>query len=101
MVFLPPGTNLKGNGMRSFRHATRPSLGSVSFAGAIILLDIIRGQKNRAANRGMSQGGCMAVFACMFSGFMELVLQLMETLTEYAVIHVAITGQTLIVAGGI
>ena len=98
--FSAPGTNLKGNVMRSFRHATGPSLGSVSFAGAIItLLDIIRGQKDRAANRGMSQGGCMAVFACMFSGFMELVLQLMETLTEYAVIHVAITGQTLVESG--
>ena len=98
--FSAPGTDLKGNVMRSFRHATGPSLGSVSFAGAIItLLDIIRQQKNRAANRAMSQGGCMAVFACMFSGLVEIVMQLVETLTEYAVIHVAITGQTLIESG--
>ena len=94
--FSPVGTPVTGNLQRAFKHAVGPSLGSVTFAAAVLtLISLIRDKLNE-----MREGrGAMAVLMCFFKFFVELLLELAEALTEYSVMFTAISGQKLMDAG--
>ncbi len=94
--FSPVGTPVTGNLQRAFKHAVGPSLGSITFAAAVLtLISLIREKLNE-----MRQGrGAMAVFMCLFKFFVEILLELAEALTEYSVMFTAISGQKLMDAG--
>ena len=94
--FSPVGTPVTGNLQRAFKHAVGPSLGSVTFAAAVLtLISLIRDKLNE-----MREGrGAMAALMCFFKIFVELLLELAEALTEYSVMFTAISGQKLMDAG--
>ena len=94
--FSPVGTPVKGNLQRAFKHATGPSLGSVTFAAAVLTLISLIREKLEEMRNGT---GPMAVFMCLFKFFVEILLELAEALTEYSVMFTAISGQKLMDAG--
>lgn len=94
--FSPVGTPVTGNLKRAFNNAVGPSLGSITFAAAVLtLISLIREKIDEMRNGS----GPMAIFMCLFKFIVDLLLELAEALTEYTVMYTAISGQKLVDAG--
>ena len=90
------GTPVAGNLQRAFKNAVGPSLGSITFAAAVLtLISLIRDKIDEMRNGR----GPMAIFMCLFKFIVDLLLELAEALTEYTVMYTAISGQKLMDAG--
>ena len=97
--FSPVGSSTSGNLMRSLRHGLGPQIGTLACAAAIkSALDLLRGLVNSAQPR---DGGCNILTALylVFQWLVALVAELLETLTEYAVVYAAVSGLALRDAG--
>ncbi len=93
--FSPVGSSTSGNLMRSLRHGLGPQIGTLACAAAIKnALDLLRGLVNSAQPRG---GGCNILTAVyfVFQGLVALIAEVLETVTEYAVVYAAVSGMAL------
>jgi hypothetical protein len=93
--FSPVGSSTSGNLMRSLRHGLDPQIGTLACAAAIKnALGLLRGLVNSAQPRG---GGCNILTAVyfVFQGLVALMAEVLETLTEYAVVYAAVSGMAL------
>jgi len=97
--FSPVGSSTSGNLMRSLRHGLGPQIGTLAFAAAVKnALDTVRS----FARRSRPHDGAfnvLSVLYCLFRAFIEMAAELLEVLTDYAVVYSSMSGQALVDSG--
>lgn len=96
--FAPVGTTQFVGTTREFvGHAFGPSFGSLAFGGLVLTgVQILRNLNERLRRESR---GALAILACVVTMIMDCVAELVETVTKFATIQCAITGESLCDAG--
>lgn len=93
--FAPVGQiNFRGTTLRSVRHALGPNFGSLCF-GSLVLTAV---QYLRSALEQLRQAGEQNFLAYCASVCLDLIYSLIEKITQFATVYMAITGQTFYAA---
>lgn len=96
--FAPVGTRSFAGTTREFvSHAFGASFGSLAFGGLVLTgVQILRNLNERLRRESR---GAMAILACIVTAIMDCVAELVETVTKFATIQCALTGEALCDAG--
>lgn len=96
--FAPIGTrSFKGTTREFVSHAFGASFGSLAFGGLVLTgVQILRNLNERLRRESR---GAMAILACIVTAVMDCVAELIETVTKFATIQCALTGEALCDAG--
>ena len=96
--FAPAGTTRFVGTTREFvGHAFGASFGSLALGGLVLAgVQILRNLNERARRESR---GAMAILACLVTAVMDCLAEIIETVTKFATIQCAITGEALCDAG--
>jgi len=96
--FAPVGTTrFVGTTKEFVGHAFGASFGSLAFGGLVLAgVQILRNLNERARRESR---GVMAILACLVTAVMDCLAEIIETVTKFATIQCAITGEALCDAG--
>ena len=96
--FAPAGTTrFVGTTKEFVGHAFGASFGSLALGGLVLAgVQILRNLNERARRESR---GAMAVLACLVTAVMDCLAEIIETVTKFATIQCAITGEALCDAG--
>lgn len=96
--FAPAGTTrFVGTTKEFVSHAFGASFGSLAFGGLVLAgVQILRNLNERARRESR---GAMAILACLVTAVMDCLAEIIETVTKFATIQCAITGEALCDAG--
>jgi hypothetical protein len=96
--FAPAGTTrFVGTTKEFVGHAFGASFGSLAFGGLVLAgVQILRNLNERARRESR---GAMAILACLVTAVMDCLAEIIETVTKFATIQCAITGEALCDAG--
>ncbi|DBA76839.1 TPA: hypothetical protein ACH3X2_008854 [Trebouxia sp. C0005] len=96
--FSPPGVAAnQGTTMRSVRHALGASFGSLSLGSLVLtVVQLLRNAMENAKQQAQQEGGSLLV--SLASCLMECVYSLIDYLTKFATVRMAITGEAFLEA---
>jgi hypothetical protein len=96
--FAPAGTTAFVGTTREFiGHAFGASFGSLAFGGLVLTgVTILRNLNERLRRESR---GFMAILACIVTAVMDCIAEIIETITKFATIQCAITGESLLESG--
>lgn len=96
--FAPAGTTrFVGTTKEFVGHAFGASFGSLAFGGLVLAgVQILRNLNERTRRESR---GAMAILACLVTAVMDCLAEIIETVTKFATIQCAITGEALCDAG--
>lgn len=100
--FQPAGANSnRGTTLRSLKHALGPSFGSLALGSAILTAVQIARQAMEQArqNARNGEGGLLAIAISIAGCVLECFYTLIEVLTKFATVMMAITGESFLDAG--
>ncbi|GAX85541.1 hypothetical protein CEUSTIGMA_g12956.t1, partial [Chlamydomonas eustigma] len=96
--FTPAGAKVPGAALKSLKHALGPSLGSLSFASAILaVLKYIRIVLNRFKKE--REWDDLAVRSSLWDCCSSCVINLLQFLTRFATVYMAMTGSSFLQSG--
>jgi len=93
--YAPPGTRLQGSMMSSLKNGLGPNFGSLCFGSFVMtIVEILRKANEQARRNAMRRGGVTAIIACICTSCMDCLYAVIQFLSKFAVIQMAITGES-------